>query len=781
MKHRRFLPLAAIVLVLTVGLSPVSKAYAAAGCSIVYSPQDDWGNGATINVTINNIGTTAVSGWTLTWTFPGNQTITNLWNGSFTQTGNAVSVKNLGYNADIPAGGNTSFGYNMEYSGANAAPTDFALNGVSCGGTGATATATPTATSTLTPTRTSTGATFTFTPTGTNTRTQTPTGVTNTPTPTPTLTPTNRPGGLKVQLIAAGTDNNQQSTFHFKVMNPGSSAQSSITARIYFTLDGSNAASGYVLEKYWDQSGAAAVSGPTLVSGSTYYFTVGYGSASLPAGGSWEFDTALHLSSWASTYSGANDFWHTAGSLPAAYTDWPSLPLYQGGSLVWGSDPGSGPTLTPSFTLTRTLTPTGPTPTNTSSPTGTRTGTVTPTQPPGTHMDNPFSGAAWYVNQSWQGHTAYNVNTFVWLDSVAAAGTLASHLDAAVAQGANLIGIVIYDLPNRDCAALASNGEFLIANNGLNNYKTLYIDPIITVLGSKPAYANLRIVAVIEPDSLPNLVTNLSIAKCSEANSSGAYVQGVQYAINRLNTFSNVYMYVDIAHSGWLGWSTNFGPAADLISNTVKGTTKGVNSIDGFVSNTAGYTPVDEVFMPNPSLTVGGTQILNVAFYSSNPYIDERRYAIDMRAAFISRGFPSTIGMLIDTSRNGWGGCSYTAGNNGCRPTVVSTSTDAVTYVNQSRIDRRYHRGNWCNQAGGIGIRPVASPFAGFDAFVWVKPPGESDGTSNTGSARFDAMCNPNGQSRYDSSVSTGALPNAPEAGQWFQAEFDILRANQYP
>ncbi len=428
-------------------------------------------------------------------------------------------------------------------------------------------------------------------------------------------------------------------------------------------------------------------------------------------------------------------------------------------------------------TSTSTATPT-PVPTNTPGP------TATP-PPGGAHLDNPFVGATWYVNQYWQGHNTYNVNTFFWMDSVAAVNGsapypmgLAGHLDAAVAQGANLIGIVIYDLPSRDCAALSSSGEFQIAQDGLNKYKTLYIDPIVSILGSNPAYANLRIVAVIEPDSLPNLVTNLSVPKCAEANTSGAYVQGVQYAINQLSAFSNVYMYVDIAHSGWLGWDNNLAGAADLISNTIKGTTLGVNSINGFVSNTSGATPVDEVFLPNPNLKVGAKTIKTATFYESNPMFDERDYGIAMRNAFIARGFPSTIGMLIDTGRNGWGGCSYTAGNNGCRPTAVSTSTNLNTYVNQSRIDRRFHRGNWCNQASGIGILPVANPAAGFDAFVWVKPPGESDGTSNPASPRFDGMCDPNGSSQ---GVSTGAMPNAPEAGQWFQAGFDQLVANKYP
>ncbi|MCX7682343.1 MAG: glycoside hydrolase family 6 protein, partial [Anaerolineae bacterium] len=115
-------------------------------------------------------------------------------------------------------------------------------------------------------------------------------------------------------------------------------------------------------------------------------------------------------------------------------------------------------------------------------------------------------------------------------------------------------------------------------------------------------------------------------------------------------------------------------------------------------------------------------------------------------------------------------------------------STDLNTYVNQSRIDRRYHRGNWCNQAGGIGERPQAAPAPGIDAFVWVKPPGESDGISQSGvtdpcdpNKKFDVMCDPNAQSRYNSAYSTGAMAGAPHAGQWFQAQFQMLLQNAYP
>lgn len=38
----------------------------------------------------------------------------------------------------------------------------------------------------------------------------------------------------------------------------------------------------------------------------------------------------------------------------------------------------------------------------------------------------------------------------------------------------NILGLVIYDLPGRDCAAKASNGELAVGE--VNRYKTEYID-----------------------------------------------------------------------------------------------------------------------------------------------------------------------------------------------------------------------------------------------------------------------------------------------------------------
>jgi len=381
-------------------------------------------------------------------------------------------------------------------------------------------------------------------------------------------------------------------------------------------------------------------------------------------------------------------------------------------------------------------------------------------------------------------------STAVWLDSIAAVNgtngypaSLGGFLDLAVQQAAGssqpvVITIVVYDLPGRDCAALASNGE--LSATQLSTYETQYIDPIAATI-NQAKYSKLRISAIIEPDSLPNLVTNLNLASCATVNSNGAYVQGVQYALSKLHAISNVYNYVDIGHYGWLGWPTNFGPAITLIGNTIKGAVGGVNSVDGFISGTANYVETTEPYL-TANESISGNPVRSSTFYQWNTYVDQSSFDAAWKAAMIAQGFPSTIGMITDTSRNGWGGPG--------RPTGPSTSTDLNTFVNATRLDQRIGVGNWCNQPGGIGARPQANPGNGYAAYVWIKPPGESDGSSSlipTGPANptgkgFDRMCDPTygGNPRNDN-VMSGAMPNSPVSGAWFQAGFNVLVQNAYP
>jgi hypothetical protein len=221
--------------------------------------------------------------------------------------------------------------------------------------------------------------------TGTPTRTPTKTA-------TITMTPCNTCGNFVVSIKGGGTDSNQQTAFSFTIKNAGASAVSGLSARIYFTTEGGNAASAYTLEKYYDGSGAAAIGSPVWLSGSTYYFPISFGAASLAAGATWEFQTDLHLGNYGTNYDGSNDWYHSgyaAGALPAAYATTSYIPVYINGDLVLGTEPGMGPTntpgpsKTPTPTLARTLTPTLTPVVTTSTPTKTLTPlpiTLTPTR-----------------------------------------------------------------------------------------------------------------------------------------------------------------------------------------------------------------------------------------------------------------------------------------------------------------------------------------------------------------------------------------------------------------
>ncbi|CAG6395876.1 Ricin-type beta-trefoil lectin domain-containing protein [Actinacidiphila cocklensis] len=101
-------------------------------CHVVYAKSSEWPGGFTGDVTIGNTGTTPVNGWTLTFSFPGDQKITNGWNATVTQSGTSVTATNVAYNATVSPAGTVSFGFQGTYTSDDTSPTAFTLNGSTC-------------------------------------------------------------------------------------------------------------------------------------------------------------------------------------------------------------------------------------------------------------------------------------------------------------------------------------------------------------------------------------------------------------------------------------------------------------------------------------------------------------------------------------------------------------------------------------------------------------------------------------------------------------------------
>ncbi|MET0416275.1 MAG: cellulose binding domain-containing protein, partial [Actinoplanes sp.] len=102
----------------------------AAACSVRWQA-NQWSNGFTAEIALTNLGA-ARTAWTVTFSFAGDQRITNAWNATDSQAAAQVTARNAGWNGTLAAGATTTFGVQGTYSGTNARPTDFRLDGTPC-------------------------------------------------------------------------------------------------------------------------------------------------------------------------------------------------------------------------------------------------------------------------------------------------------------------------------------------------------------------------------------------------------------------------------------------------------------------------------------------------------------------------------------------------------------------------------------------------------------------------------------------------------------------------
>jgi Glycosyl hydrolase family 12/Cellulose binding domain len=98
-------------------------------CSATYSLVNSSPGTFQGQVVLTDTGTSPFNGWSLAWTFPGNEEINDLWNGTYTQSGESVSVTNASYNGSVDPGDSVTVGFGGTYTSSDASPTSVNCTG----------------------------------------------------------------------------------------------------------------------------------------------------------------------------------------------------------------------------------------------------------------------------------------------------------------------------------------------------------------------------------------------------------------------------------------------------------------------------------------------------------------------------------------------------------------------------------------------------------------------------------------------------------------------------
>ncbi|KAH6663053.1 1, 4-beta cellobiohydrolase [Halenospora varia] len=357
---------------------------------------------------------------------------------------------------------------------------------------------------------------------------------------------------------------------------------------------------------------------------------------------------------------------------------------------------------------------------------------------------NPFVGKNYFANSYYAGEleqtiksflakndtlnaarvrTVQKTGTFVWVTSIAGLSNINTTIAEARAEQRKtkkkqIVELVLYNLPDRDCSGGESGGELSSAKNGLEIYKHKFVDPYAALLKNA---RDLTFAVILEPDSLGNVITNQGVPFCQ--NASAIYEEGIAYAIAKLQA-SNIALYLDAAHGGWLGWSDNLPLAAKEFAKVV--------NLAATVLNTTAIPNPRNISRPGPSIRGFATDVSNF-----NPYIGNPR-------ANYTEWSPS------------WDELHYAQA---LEPYLTNNSLPAHFIIDQGRSGLQNTRqtwGEWCNVEAGYGIRPTTETNSTLvDSIVWAKPGGESDGACG--------------------------ITVAPNAGLWWDKYTQMLVKNAQP
>ena len=347
--------------------------------------------------------------------------------------------------------------------------------------------------------------------------------------------------------------------------------------------------------------------------------------------------------------------------------------------------------------------------------------------------------------------------------------------------------LVAYNVPFRDCAQYSAGGATDTAA-----YEA-WIDGFAAGIGTA------QVVVILEPDGLGIIPNNSDVWGAPEwcvqsgpgATPDERYTQ-INYAVDSINAkAASAAVYLDGTHSAWLGANeaayrlnrAGVARAAGFFLNISNYQTDANNAkfgswVSSCLGMISGYA-AQSWWMPSwgcPNQyveTPPGSKNWIPDFSPGNVAAVDAAYASAMAPGWIGP-FVASTHFVIDTSRNGKG------------PLDVAPF-GATPYNQPAGVLSALHSGNWCNPPGaGLGVRPTANTGVPLlDANLWVKVPGESDGSCDIdGKARaWDFTVYNPWNLAADAQIHFDPLweMTDPAAGAWFSKQALQLAQNATP
>lgn len=103
-RRGRAVVIAAAALAGTAAIAAPANA-ASASCAVVFDTGSHYVTGFTVPGRVVNTGTTAFTGWRISWTFTGDEKLFSLLTTKWTQTGQSVTAGNVSWNGTVNPGG----------------------------------------------------------------------------------------------------------------------------------------------------------------------------------------------------------------------------------------------------------------------------------------------------------------------------------------------------------------------------------------------------------------------------------------------------------------------------------------------------------------------------------------------------------------------------------------------------------------------------------------------------------------------------------------------------